>query len=893
MSKLSLIFYFCFFIKCIFEIDGAYSLELTNSTPVRHDVLISFFYNPNVPESATTRRLLRLMRETPDLELEQWGGIALPGGGGKASLMMAIAGDTAPDIGESWFHIIRSEINNSFLYPLNEWIGNDKNGDGYIDDSEAKWAGWKKIPPLWRKVATVDGKVYGIPQVKADNLGVIFRIDLVRAAGLDPNNPPQTWQEFMAWCYKLTNPGKEIPGAKTAMGQRGIALTPNGFTFLPWIQSAGGDPIVQYRINSKTGKRYYFAPDTVNFVTEDGIDLNKEKSFWQADFTSDAAIAAANLYHDIIWKKWIVDPVTGNGVGVTADDIARGDVSYKGRTVSFTSSDVIAGVGRAQGGQRGEGAFNYLATGEVAMVVSFISDLNSVGQSVGVNPDLLSWFPFPKGPFKDGRRVVQVQNHYAVMYEGVGRRTKTERDMVWKTLTAICDEDVHKNAVREKVLSGLVRFSNPKDLLLLGYDEYLQEIPEAIRKNYEELDKGVISTQTEPYMGFWMTVDMAINKEVLGLLISQTGEDFDYVSALKEVQRKANSGMMFKMTSSDLDKYRPSARIVFVIVVVIILLLVVQIIRQNIKSKGGLGEKKGSSSNVYNKWLAWGMVLPALILIGMWSYYPLFRGMVMAFQDYKVAGDSPFVGLDNFILLVMDSSFWMSLLRTVYFVVLNMLLAFTAPILLAVLLTDVPRCKIFFRTLFFLPQMSSGLVIALLWKLMYEPTPQGFFNQIIQLLNYLPFVDIPPQQWLLDPSMAMICCVIPTVWASMGMSSLIYLAALGSIPRDLYEASEIDGATIFEKFRNITLPSIYPLIIINFVGAFIGTFQNMGNIFLMTFGGPGEATTVVGLKIWIEAYANLRFSMATSMAWVLGSLLIGFTYFQIKFLGKIEYKRAK
>ncbi len=83
-----------------------------------------------------------------------------------------------------------------------------------------------------------------------------------------------------------------------------------------------------------------------------------------------------------------------------------------------------------------------------------------------------------------------------------------------------------------------------------------------------------------------------------------------------------------------------------------------------------------------------------------------------------------------------------------------------------------------------------------------------------------------------------------------------------------------------------------PLIIINFVGTFIGTFQNMGNIFLLTFGGPDNATTVVGLKIWIEAYNNLRFSMATSMAWILGSLLIGLTYVQIQFLKKIEYKRA-
>jgi multiple sugar transport system permease protein len=138
----------------------------------------------------------------------------------------------------------------------------------------------------------------------------------------------------------------------------------------------------------------------------------------------------------------------------------------------------------------------------------------------------------------------------------------------------------------------------------------------------------------------------------------------------------------------------------------------------------------------------------------------------------------------------------------------------------------------------------------------------------------------------------MICAIIPTVWASMGMSSLIYLAALKSVPEEIYEAAEVEGAGILAKIRHISIPTLLPLIIINFVGVFVATFQNMGNIFLMTFGGPGEATKVLGLAIWIEAYNNLRFSMATSMAWVMGSLLIGFTYLQIRFLRKVEFKRA-
>jgi len=140
--------------------------------------------------------------------------------------------------------------------------------------------------------------------------------------------------------------------------------------------------------------------------------------------------------------------------------------------------------------------------------------------------------------------------------------------------------------------------------------------------------------------------------------------------------------------------------------------------------------------------------------------------------------------------------------------------------------------------------------------------------------------------------MAMICCVIPPIWAGMGMSSLLYLAALKAVPEEIYEAADLDGAGIWHKLTKITVPTLMPLILINFVGAFIGTFQSMGSIFLLTFGGPGDATMVAGMRIWLEAYNNLRFSMATAMAWMLGMFLIAFTYFQIKILQRVEFRRT-
>ena len=198
-----------------------------NQTKPPTTVKIAHFFRPNQMENATTRELVKFNRKHPDIFLEEWNGISLPGG--KSSLMMAIAGGTAPDIGLSWFHILRNEIKQEFLYPLNEWIGEDLNKNGKLDDSEIKWEPWKKVPPLFRKVATVNGKIYGLPLPEKNMVAIIYRTDLVAAAGLDPNKPPKTWDELRFWCYKLTDTEKVIPGSITRQGQKAILISSEGW----------------------------------------------------------------------------------------------------------------------------------------------------------------------------------------------------------------------------------------------------------------------------------------------------------------------------------------------------------------------------------------------------------------------------------------------------------------------------------------------------------------------------------------------------------------------------------------------------------------------------------------------------------------------------------------
>jgi multiple sugar transport system permease protein len=342
---------------------------------------------------------------------------------------------------------------------------------------------------------------------------------------------------------------------------------------------------------------------------------------------------------------------------------------------------------------------------------------------------------------------------------------------------------------------------------------------------------------------------------------------------------------MFDADRSKIECARPLARVVFGVVLTCVFVVAFIIWRNGRKAKGDASLCADGRAGL-RRFLPWLFLAPAVASVALWSYYPLVKGAMMAFQDYKIVGGSTWAGLDNFIQVASNAGFWNAWLKTLQYVTLAILLGFTAPVVLAVLLTEIPKGKVFFRMVYFLPHLTSALVIMLLWKLMFDPTENGMLNQVLALFG------MARQSWLQDPSMAMTCCILPGVWAGAGMASLIYIAALGSLPPDYYEAAAIDGAGIFARLRHITIPQLMPLMVINFVGAFIAAFQGMGSIFLLTFGGPGDATNVLSLAIWKEAYNNLRFSTATTMAWFLGVALIGFSYLQIRYLRRVEFRSA-
>lgn len=756
-------------------------------TFAKTEVSFLFSYDPECPEEPSTRCILDLARRNPEIDPVKWGGLVLPGAGGRAALMLALAGGTAPDIYKVWFHILRHDVSQGFIYPLDEWVQ-----PGMMKD-------------LWDRVRMLDGHVWALPTPAIAYYGIVYRKDLVREAGMDAEKAPRTWSEFREWCIKLTRPGR-----------RAFAIENRPWGFLPWVQSAGGDVIR--------------ATDT--------------NGTYEASFDSPEARRAAEFLQGLVR----LDVVRGLPTLSVADDVGRLFVS-----------------------------------GEIAAVFGGEDLVRRLTETLAFPPDLIGLMPFPAAD-EGGMRVLQAHRHFYAMSDSAGRRSKPERDLVYSCLQALADPALADSETRRNVAEGRAMWCRPSDLERLGFAEELKSVPPGIREMYEELEAGRIKAVTEPWVGFWQAASDLMQRRFLGILLSDEGRHFDVGAALESITRDANRGLMFESDRSRIVKARPFARIILGAVLACILVcvgLVWRQMRRNAPRRRGDRESGGRMR--LSPWL---FLAPAILSILVWSYYPLFRGAVMAFQDYRIVGNSEWAGLDNFIRVATDSGFWMAWLRTLEYVVITLLLGFVSPILLAVMLCEIPRGKVFFRFLYFLPHLTSALVVTLLWKLMFDPTENGILNQLLASFG------IARQSWLLDSSWAMVCCILPGVWAGAGISSLIYIAALGSLPQDYYEAAAIDGAGILGRFRHVTFPQLAPLMVINFVGAFIAAFQGMGSIFLLTFGGPGDATQVLSLQIWKEAYNNLRFSTATTMAWFLGVALIGFTYLQIRFLRRVEFRQA-
>jgi multiple sugar transport system permease protein len=281
---------------------------------------------------------------------------------------------------------------------------------------------------------------------------------------------------------------------------------------------------------------------------------------------------------------------------------------------------------------------------------------------------------------------------------------------------------------------------------------------------------------------------------------------------------------------------------------------------------------------------AYFFVAPALAAIGLFFFVPVLASVGLSFSDFDIYAVASrdnlrMIGLDNYARLARDGLFWVALRNTLYFVLvaapLSLLVSLGAALLLSARLT---RWQAFFRTVLFLPVVTTLVAVAVVWRYAYHPRT-GLLNAMLGGLG------LGPIDWLGDPRWAMPAIVVMTIWKNFGFNMVILVAGLQSIPERLYEAARIDGAGAAARFRHVTLPMLAPTMVFVGVMTLIGHLQLFAEPYVMTQGGPAHATLSVVLLMYLEGFRWWNMGYAASIALVLFAMILALTFTALRARG--------
>lgn len=296
--------------------------------------------------------------------------------------------------------------------------------------------------------------------------------------------------------------------------------------------------------------------------------------------------------------------------------------------------------------------------------------------------------------------------------------------------------------------------------------------------------------------------------------------------------------------------------------------------------------KKFQTNEMREAMAAYGFLLPNFIGFLIFTSIPVIASLALSFMSWDLLTPPVFVGLDNFSRLLSDPYFWQYCWNTIY-LMLAIPISMAGSLILALALNQKLKGIVFFRTVYFLPTISSGVAIFILWKLIYNPD-FGVLNSMISGFGNILGLSIKGPNWLQDEAWAKPALIIMSVWQTVGgYNMILYLAALQGVPRDLYDAAEVDGANSWQKFWNVTWPQISPTTFFIAIMSIIGGFQaGFDPAYIMTGGGPNGSTTTIIYYLYNEAFSWGHYGYAAAIAWVLFIIVFMFTLFQWRFFGK-------
>ena len=895
------------------------------------------------------RRVLRaFLKENPDVRIEPFEMPKITGASMDSGPLMGIASGQPPHAIYVNFRQSASYINHGFLAPMEVLLARlqsddprtrrtDDRGNWLADPGEDAIADAKaqlrarvvdRVWPVVNRRADVDKR--GIPQgehvwslptatlVRA----MLYRKDVFQQAGLDPEDPPETWDELVEVTRKIN----------ALDGKVGMLL--DGGTNVSWSV---------YSFMVSNGVRYM---------------ARNEDGEWEATFGTDAAAESIYYLMRLASASYDLDGETYRGPALIESNKPRLDQMWD----------------RGNAGIQ----FSYLEQDRIA-------DVNP--ELIGIAP-----VPYPQGGAPAGELNCRMLGVFA-------GSTPRQRLAVMRYIWFVTSEEAQRITVDTMVEFGLGKFLNPDLLRRFGYEDILRQIPAGWRETFQTaIHNGVPEPYGRNTQFIYSKVSEPINWALANAdtLLSYTPDEAKQriQARLTEAASRYNRFTLERLTPEEWQTRRIVGGTSLAAVLLAFVAAIVYVWRAFTKADAAKGSGK---QRRYRKfWKAYMLMLPALALVVFWQYGPLILGMPLALFDYELVVESTWVGIDNFATVLYDERFWKSLGNTLYYVLLVVGLGFWPPIMIAILLDEVPTAtlKYFFRTVFYLPQVMAGVIVVFLWLQFYQADEDGFLNQLIMSVNGLgpvagtlmkwlllgawlsligtvmmfavklremsmlmrgivfvfglallgvtlvPLVeaylgpgalelgamqrqaeqagqafnaeahrgwsavlaslsnlvgawDVEPLKWVDDPQLAMVCVVIPMVWVTSGPGCIIYLAALKTVPNELVEAATVDGAGIMQKIAYITLPRIKFLILIQLVGATVAAFKGGTNFILaMTGGGPQGATRVLGMDIFERTFMELQYGIGAAMAWLLGALVIALTAFQLKRLSKAEFRTA-
>ena len=267
-------------------------------------------------------------------------------------------------------------------------------------------------------------------------------------------------------------------------------------------------------------------------------------------------------------------------------------------------------------------------------------------------------------------------------------------------------------------------------------------------------------------------------------------------------------------------------------------------------------------SQVRENLISYALLAPSLAVFIVFLWLPILGSFYISLSEWKIFGPPTFVGLQNYRGLLGNSLFWLSIRNTAVYSLIVVPSLTSIPLVFALLLNQKLVGRGILRAALYVPVISSTVIAALVWKWIYDGN--------VGVVNYvLGLIGLQPRIWLGDPRTALPAVAVSEIWKNAGYYMVIYLAGLQSIPSALYEAAKIDGANMWQRLRFITLPLMLPTILIVVILSTIFNFQVFESIYVMTSGGPANATTTVGWQIYKSAFHSIQFGTASCMAFVL------------------------